>query len=48
LVDPIFALETVLIGNALCLAAASENAVLPNTKGRIDQSEANLVIANLH
>jgi hypothetical protein len=40
LVDPIFALETVLIGLQISLAAASRNAVIPQTYGRVDQSEA--------
>jgi hypothetical protein len=40
LVDPIFALETVLIGKQMGLAAASRKAVIPTTYGRIYQSEA--------
>jgi hypothetical protein len=40
LVDPIFALETVLIGQQISLAAASGNAVIPTTYGRINKSEA--------
>jgi hypothetical protein len=40
LVDPIFALETVLIGQQISLAAASGNAVIPTTYGRVYKSEA--------
>jgi hypothetical protein len=40
LVDPIFALETVLIGQQISLAAASGNAVIPKTNGRVYKSEA--------
>jgi hypothetical protein len=40
LVDPIFPLEAVLIGKQMGLPAASGNAVIPTTYGRIDQSEA--------
>ncbi|MFN7890754.1 MAG: hypothetical protein ACK5OC_10730, partial [Pirellula sp.] len=40
LVDPIFPLETVLIGKQMSLAAASGKAVIPTTYGRIDQSAA--------
>jgi hypothetical protein len=40
LVDPVFTLETVLIGQQISLAAASGNAVIPTTYGRVDQSEA--------
>jgi hypothetical protein len=40
LVDPFFPLESVLIGKQIRLAAASGNAVIPTTYGRIDQSEA--------
>jgi hypothetical protein len=40
LVDPIFALETVLIGQQISLAAASGNAVIPTTYGRVYKSAA--------
>jgi hypothetical protein len=40
LVDPIFPLETVLIGKQMGFPAASGKAVIPTTYGRIDQSEA--------
>jgi hypothetical protein len=40
LVDPIFPLETVLIGKQMGFPAASGNAVIPTTYGRIDQSAA--------
>jgi hypothetical protein len=40
LVDPFFPLEAVLIGKQMSLAAASGNAVIPTTYGRIDESEA--------
>jgi hypothetical protein len=40
LVDPIFPLESVLIGKQMGFPAASGKAVIPTTYGRIDQSEA--------
>jgi hypothetical protein len=40
LVDPIFPLETVLIGKQMGFPAASGKAVIPTTYGRIDQSAA--------
>jgi hypothetical protein len=40
LVDPFFPLETVLIGKQMGLPAASGNAVIPTTYGRIYQSAA--------
>jgi hypothetical protein len=40
LVDPFFPLETVLIGKQMGFPAASGNAVIPTTYGRIDESEA--------
>jgi hypothetical protein len=40
LVDPVFALETVLIGKEIGLTAAPGNAVIPTAYGRIHQSEA--------
>jgi hypothetical protein len=40
LVDPFFPLEAVLIGKQMCLTAASGNAVLPTTCGRVYKSEA--------
>jgi hypothetical protein len=40
LVDPIFPLETVLIGKQMCLAAASGKAVIPTTYGCVYQSAA--------
>jgi hypothetical protein len=40
LVDPFFPLEAVLIGKQMGFPAASGNAVIPTTYGRIDESEA--------
>jgi hypothetical protein len=40
LVDPVFALETVLIGKEIGLPAAPGTAVIPTAYGRIHQSEA--------
>jgi hypothetical protein len=40
LVDPIFPLESVLIGKQMGLTAASGKAVIPTTHGRIDKSAA--------
>jgi hypothetical protein len=40
LVDPFFALKTILIGKEIGLTAAPGNAVIPTAYGRIYQSEA--------
>jgi hypothetical protein len=40
LVDPFFPLKAVLIGKQMGLTAASGNAVIPTTYGRIDKSAA--------